>query len=432
MEKIETIIMNYPSIVSVVDWNSISSFPLTENFVMKFAEKLNWNILCQHHPFTADIVKKFSDKLHYNLLSTNRNLDKENVLPIVLDKLDYDLAVKYQNLDKLDINYLDMNDRYSVISAIRSQFVDSDAAIRIIHESNAENKKDVICNIFKHQQYDEPSLASVLSHIDSEDCKKNAIEMILRNQNVGDAFTDKFCLNDRKLKYLAYIPLKLGKLSRPFILSNIRNFSLTAIVKFLNFDDDSLETVLKMVLLTTKRRRRLLIELVSSVSTIENINIRGLLSTAEKDLNSSDFLKILRRCRENANTSEQFLQDVADKVDWEKELESYDKIKEMLLVGVIPESCWRIVADFRYNNWEMLQFWEYSEIEKVSPVFKYILFGMYDRLEDLVESASNAKAYELIESVLTEVYSLKGKISKRCKAVSDELVKSGKIQDYKI
>lgn len=432
MEKIETIIIEHPDIVQIINWNLISSFPLTEKFVMKFAEKLNWNILCQHHPLTANIVKMFGDKLHYNLLSTNRNLDKDNVLPIVIDKLDYDLAVKYQKLDKLNMNYLDMSDKYAVISVIRSQLVEPDAAIRIIHDSDAENKKDVICNIFKYQQYDEESLVRILSNIDTKECKKNAIEMILRNQNVGDAFTNKFCLGDRKLKYLAYIPLKLGKLSRSFTLSNIRNFSLTAIVKFLNFDNDSLETVLKIVLLTTKRRRRLLIELVLSISIIENINIHGLLSVVEKDLDSSDFLKILQRCRENANTSKQFSQGVAEKVDWEKELKSYDKIKELLLAGIIPGSCWRIVADFRHNNCEMLQFWEYSEIEKVSPVFKYILFGMYDRLEDLVESAANVKAYELIESALIEVYSLKGKIPKHCEAVSNELVKSGKIQDYKI
>lgn len=72
---------------------------LSENFIIDYADKLDWNLLCCNQKLKENILREFASKLNFKNISSRQKLS-ESFISYFKDKLDWVLISKYQKLSE--------------------------------------------------------------------------------------------------------------------------------------------------------------------------------------------------------------------------------------------------------------------------------------------------------------------------------------------
>lgn len=137
-QKLDPSMLEYcfPSKFQRQVWNSVSQEEdqiLTDQFIVKYKNWLNWGILSNKHKFTLNLLSQVEDKIQWPLFSSNPNLteqiirnyqDKINWYCLQTDFLHYKFSFDFirQFKDKWDFSHIIRNHKVSM--RILEEFTD--------------------------------------------------------------------------------------------------------------------------------------------------------------------------------------------------------------------------------------------------------------------------------------------------------------------
>jgi len=81
------------------------SVELSEDFIIKFQDKVNWHWISYQQKLSEDFVREFQDKVNWKYISIKRKSSSEFILEFI-DKLDIDEILENQELDQETREYL--------------------------------------------------------------------------------------------------------------------------------------------------------------------------------------------------------------------------------------------------------------------------------------------------------------------------------------
>ena len=71
-----------------IDWNSISTEQLSEDFIRKFQDKVDWSLISACQTLSESFIREFQDKVDWNCISSCQVLS-ENFIREFEDKVDW-------------------------------------------------------------------------------------------------------------------------------------------------------------------------------------------------------------------------------------------------------------------------------------------------------------------------------------------------------
>jgi len=80
-------------------WRAISQFPLSDDFIRKFQDKVDWDFISGSVPLTENFIEEFQDKINWDSVSKSQNLS-EDFIRQCQDKLDWKWLSRYQVLSE--------------------------------------------------------------------------------------------------------------------------------------------------------------------------------------------------------------------------------------------------------------------------------------------------------------------------------------------
>ena len=94
-----------------INWSLISKRILTEEFIDKYANKLDWGVLSAWQPLTSYIINKYEKKINWEQVSMNYSID-ENTIIDNIDKFNQsslDFIASYRGLKESTIEKIPFN-----------------------------------------------------------------------------------------------------------------------------------------------------------------------------------------------------------------------------------------------------------------------------------------------------------------------------------
>jgi len=83
-----------------LDWNSISEFQkLSENFIREFQNKVNWFYISEFQKLSENFIREFQDKVNWFFISCNQKLS-ENFIREFQDKVNWERISEFQKLSE--------------------------------------------------------------------------------------------------------------------------------------------------------------------------------------------------------------------------------------------------------------------------------------------------------------------------------------------
>ena len=76
-------------------WRAISQLMLSDDFIRKFQDKLDWDFISGSVPLTENFIEEFQDKIRWYLVSKSQNLSEDFVRQHQ-DMLDWKWLSRYQ------------------------------------------------------------------------------------------------------------------------------------------------------------------------------------------------------------------------------------------------------------------------------------------------------------------------------------------------
>lgn len=93
-------ILRDPSYVNDLAWCAISQdCKLSERFIRKFQDKINWEIISTYQILSEDFIREFQDKVDWDAISSDQRLS-ENFIREFQDKVNWYYISFYQKLSK--------------------------------------------------------------------------------------------------------------------------------------------------------------------------------------------------------------------------------------------------------------------------------------------------------------------------------------------
>ena len=80
-------------------WRPISQLMLSDDFIRKFQDKLDWDFISGSVPLTENFIKEFQDKSYWDSVSKSQN-PSEDFIRQYQDKLNWKWISRYQVLSE--------------------------------------------------------------------------------------------------------------------------------------------------------------------------------------------------------------------------------------------------------------------------------------------------------------------------------------------
>lgn len=79
-------------------WTSISSYKLNNEFIIRYNENLNWNLISIHQKLNDELINTYQNKINWLIISEKQILS-ENIIRKFKDKVNWKSISQYQNLN---------------------------------------------------------------------------------------------------------------------------------------------------------------------------------------------------------------------------------------------------------------------------------------------------------------------------------------------
>ena len=85
--------------VSVISWYSVSRKPLSEDFIRKFKDKINWSCISRYQKLSENFIREFQNEVYWSFISQYQILS-ENFIREFKEKVVWEFISIYQKLSE--------------------------------------------------------------------------------------------------------------------------------------------------------------------------------------------------------------------------------------------------------------------------------------------------------------------------------------------
>ena len=282
----------YESIITVFekycDWNCMSTYPLPNEFIKKYHERINWEMLLKARPFTESELLTFKKFIPLDVWGTVLPRYQHLSEDIMYDNkyiFDWVAISQYQ---KLSPNFMrKMKDYVDWVVVSKYQRL----PVNIIEEFS-----DRISWLYV-SEYQELCEAFIEKYAD-----KVLWSVICEYQDISEEFISKFA---HKVDWRAVS--KYRTLSEEFIAANIDKIYINEIVHSNTLSEDLLTTILSHPDCDTRTIDEIIIHQKPSTKFIED----NIIPTFDENYNAWTLISIW------PDLTEEFIDTYADKLSWE-------------------------------------------------------------------------------------------------------------------
>jgi hypothetical protein len=382
MIEIEEIIEAAPLIHEFIDWSELSKLgTLSEKFILKFKDRLNWNILCARHPLSAGIVDSAAHMLRHDLLSTNAELDKD-----VSCKLG---AREPRRFGVAEIS--ECPDEESAVAVIKSGEITESESLKVCEKLSELDYFRAAEALAEFQRLSANETETLVQRFESKpetrETKRPVFESVARHQPVSEKVAKALVKGETKRQSDKIVSILLSRNSLPpgFVDSRVRGASLKMLIRCHPADEEFVDSVIiPKVSKLTRRRRSVCREMVRSALLRRDISSETRRKMVEyalqhscltPELCTSVFVQnpeeIVSKRRERGYA------EVLSGVDWRDALAADlcppGVVKSLILEGVVSSASQRDVSEASRRCKECR--WTREEIDAVTdPVLRFVIF----------------------------------------------------------
>jgi hypothetical protein len=198
-------------------WWRVSKYQrLTEDFIRKFADKLNWDFVSQYQVLSDDFMREFQESINWNIISQHKTLSEKFMVDFK-DRLVWHKIAKHQYLSEdfifafhEKLGWKNISEYQSLSSDFIQEVIDI-VDLKLISQSQQLSEDFIYENLSRISDFDVPALIennkmsltlieSIIKKIDKflHEYRAKCMRSIVRNQVV----TKEFCFKHHKIMNL--------------------------------------------------------------------------------------------------------------------------------------------------------------------------------------------------------------------------------------